>query len=201
MELGILSFVDLSVEEIEEIKSKDSKLKACVYCKKEYPNNIAYFAKHMRYRDGFDTRCRECKAEQDAGSKRRKKEKFATHGNAVFCELCECEFTENGEEAQVDHSHITGEIRGYLCKSCNMQIGKLGDEKEDIMLNVEKMLAYLDSYDTYNSEEFLNTIKRLYEYFLLGQRPEAMCGMDGGQTCSENDIGDCTATVNCSSCD
>ena len=40
---------------------------------------------------------------------------------------------------QVDHDHATGLFRGWLCSSCNLGLGKIGDTIEA----VERLLAYL----------------------------------------------------------
>ncbi len=42
----------------------------------------------------------------------------------------------------VDHSHVTGKVRGLLCSDCNMGIGKLKDDR-NIILNAVK---YLDTH-------------------------------------------------------
>ena len=62
-----------------------------------------------------------------------------------FCAIC------RGPETQmyrgflmslaVDHDHETGKVRGLLCKSCNLAIGKF---KEDVDI-VRRALAYLES--------------------------------------------------------
>jgi len=43
-------------------------------------------------------------------------------------------------KACVDHCHDTKQIRGLLCHSCNMGIGKLGDNLEGLM----KAVRYLE---------------------------------------------------------
>ena len=39
----------------------------------------------------------------------------------------------------VDHDHLTGEVRGLLCKGCNTGLGLLGDT----ILGIESALQYL----------------------------------------------------------
>lgn len=41
----------------------------------------------------------------------------------------------------VDHDHETGKVRGLLCKSCNLAIGKF---KESVEI-VRRALAYLEN--------------------------------------------------------
>lgn len=45
-----------------------------------------------------------------------------------------------GYKLFVDHCHETGKIRGLLCNSCNMAIGKLGDTLESLT----RVVKYLE---------------------------------------------------------
>jgi hypothetical protein len=66
------------------------------------------------------------------------------NGVCVVCGREETAVDRNGniKKLQVDHDHITGEIRGLLCSTCNRGIGYLQD---DIYI-VEKALQYLKEY-------------------------------------------------------
>lgn len=55
------------------------------------------------------------------------------------CAICE-ESCKTGKRLAVDHSHITGKIRGLLCFECNRRLGIV----ESFM---EQALEYLDKYD------------------------------------------------------
>ena len=55
-------------------------------------------------------------------------------------EFCECCGRERGKRAfALDHDHITGRFRGWLCGACNRGLGFLGDGIEGI----QKALVYL----------------------------------------------------------
>lgn len=45
-------------------------------------------------------------------------------------ELCERDC--GRKAAHLDHCHITGAFRGWLCRRCNLGIGLLGDTAEDL---------------------------------------------------------------------
>lgn len=45
------------------------------------------------------------------------------------CAICE-NFLDGHKPANVDHDHITGEIRGLLCRDCNLALGLFKDSGE-----------------------------------------------------------------------
>jgi hypothetical protein len=51
------------------------------------------------------------------------------------CSICHRE-----APVALDHDHETGRFRGYLCRECNMGLGKLGDTVEAI----RRVLQYLE---------------------------------------------------------
>ena len=44
-----------------------------------------------------------------------------------LCNICKCP---SEESLCVDHCHSTGEIRGLLCRTCNVALGLLNDDPE-----------------------------------------------------------------------
>lgn len=88
-------------------------------CKRYYDNNLQ--AQRVRVR---------------ANARRFANLPQPTREDPGFCECCG-RLTE--EVLCLDHSHITGDFRGWLCKACNRGIGSLGDDTA----GVEKALAYL----------------------------------------------------------
>lgn len=55
----------------------------------------------------------------------------------VICECCGRE--QIGKSLAADHDHANGRFRGWLCSSCNLGLGKLGDTLD----GVERARAYL----------------------------------------------------------
>ena len=54
-----------------------------------------------------------------------------------------CAICGNPDADNVDHDHVTGEVRGILCFNCNIAIGHIADEKDRLLL----AFAYLDRDD------------------------------------------------------
>jgi hypothetical protein len=50
-----------------------------------------------------------------------------------------CEICGTANDLCVDHNHVTGKVRGMLCRKHNFLIG-LADEKEDILHNANRYL-------------------------------------------------------------
>lgn len=55
------------------------------------------------------------------------------------CKICDISELECKKSLSIDHDHITGEFRGWLCDRCNKTLGLLNDDVN--LLN--KMIAYL----------------------------------------------------------
>lgn len=68
------------------------------------------------------------------------------------CAICRHEFTER-RVAAVDHDHISGEVRGALCGSCNRSIGLFAESPEALCAAAEYVtfhrshIAALKGYD------------------------------------------------------
>ncbi len=61
-----------------------------------------------------------------------------TRPEPILCEICGQ--TSNGRgKLHLDHDHVTGKFRGWLCHNCNTGLGKLGDS----MRGLETALIYL----------------------------------------------------------
>lgn len=58
------------------------------------------------------------------------------------CGICSTDFKDK-LYPHVDHDHITSKVRGILCKSCNLGLGKLGDS----INGIEKALNYLKGFE------------------------------------------------------
>jgi hypothetical protein len=83
----------------------------------------------------FRTRtCRTCEA---AAERQRYRLVKLVGSPAPACELCRSE----GPTA-LDHCHVTGKFRGWLCRECNVGIGKLGDD----IAGVRRAIAYLERW-------------------------------------------------------
>ena len=58
------------------------------------------------------------------------------------CKICGGELIKGTQNCQVDHCHITGEIRGLLCFLCNLGLGSFRDSSSYLV----KAADYLDDF-------------------------------------------------------
>jgi Recombination endonuclease VII len=125
----------------------------CPKCKKEItdPKEIRWDGKYVKH-------CMECNREYERKYRKSPETKLITRnsnlkqkfgidieqfeemkraqGNA--CAICKQE-PQNERELVVDHNHLTGEIRGLLCYSCNSAIGHLKENPDLFMEAYEYM--------------------------------------------------------------
>jgi len=59
---------------------------------------------------------------------------------AGFCDICGISEEDSGKKLHLDHDHITGRFRGWLCHSCNHAAGYVHDSPEI----ARKLALYLE---------------------------------------------------------
>ena len=120
--------------------------KICVKCGKR--KNKKSFSKHIRFKDGMDSRCKKC-------VKKESKIRNTLHKTAPekpsCCPVCKKlpEQFKTPYKWHLDHDPDDKYLRGWLCQSCNMASGNLGDNMQSVcnllsyMFNAKRQ--YLDS--------------------------------------------------------
>lgn len=73
-----------------------------------------------------------------------------------LCAICGRPESVLDRRLAVDHSHVTGEIRGLLCHSCNTGVGKLQDNPELL----RKAADYLEGALKWPEQPSLQQIQR-----------------------------------------
>ena len=113
---------------------EEPKYKICKVCKIE--KNIEAFALNQYGKNNRVLRrpiCSECYSKKVKINPFQKKEfekKFPRPkiGQKFECPVCLRIFIrEHKNDVVLDHSHIDGSVRGWLCSSCNTSIGKFGE--------------------------------------------------------------------------
>ncbi len=109
--------------------------KICTSCKTEKP--MEAFSKNQYGKGDRILRrpvCKECYSKKVKINKNEAKEYERLHprpaiGESFVCPVCNKEKTRNFKaDIVLDHSHIDGSIRGWICGSCNTSIGKFGED-------------------------------------------------------------------------
>jgi superfamily II helicase len=134
--------------------------KTCSKCKQE--KDISQFNKNKRNKDGFQYFCKKCKLEQDRkyyvtekfhlkNLKQRMRQfgKTIEDYNILFekqhgcCAICGKHQSEFNNRFMIDHNHITGQIRGLLCRNCNCGIGLFYSDERGTEL-LKKSIKYIE---------------------------------------------------------
>lgn len=131
-----------------------SPLKMCSGCAKNLP--LGRFNRHVRRKDGRQSRCKSCEKLRDSARDRRAEDRQANlreQGLSVplsilkcddvtSCELCGSTSTGSIRSWNKDHCHTTGRIRGWLCTHCNRGLGAFNDSPTKIV----QAIRYLGRY-------------------------------------------------------
>jgi hypothetical protein len=127
-------------------------MKKCTRCNKEKSLSDFYVKKRKGYKDGYCSRCKTCMNNlgrdyySNNSEQIKRKNKISKlksrHGlseieyNLILeaqnglCALCKNPPTETS--LCVDHEHGKGRIRGLLCSACNIRLGWLENNKDNI---------------------------------------------------------------------
>ena len=103
-----------------------------------------YTQKNGTIFSGHDHRCKTC--HYDDRHLRIRLNKGFENLKTDYCECC----GDTNVEIMLDHNHSNGNFRGFVCKSCNVNLSNLGDNYEsviksdclDIYKNYMKMAQY-----------------------------------------------------------
>lgn len=106
--------------------------------------------------DGFNPKCKDCVKVYDPRTLSRIRQRFRKYGitkeeyNRLLsdqqgvCAVCRQPESQmfNGKlrELSIDHSHLTGQVRGLLCQTCNSGIGMMKESTEIL----RKAIEYLE---------------------------------------------------------
>ena len=141
-------------------------MKKCSACKQTQP--LDAFAVHRGAKDGLQHRCRACSSEYNKSPKARERaakyrarpERRAHRADYMLkrrygisleawgeilvrqggrCPGCGSPL-ESGFKTHVDHCHVTGRVRGLLCKECNLALGNVNDSI-DVLRNLIQYLT------------------------------------------------------------
>lgn len=115
--------------------AEKKKTKVCRVCKIE--KDIEAFAPNQFGKNNRVLRrpiCRECYAKKVKINPKEKREYEKKHprpkiGEEFTCPICSKTFIrEHRNDVVLDHSHVDGSVRGWVCSSCNTSIGKFNDD-------------------------------------------------------------------------
>ena len=139
-----------------EVKIIDGK-KPCSRCHKLKP--ISEFYSHGLTKSGFDSQCKICKNKHTrehwyTKAKSRTKNLKYTYNltdeqyNQMYvdqngcCAVCGTHQRELRKALGIDHNHISNQIRGLLCQTCNTALGQLkADDGIELLQNAINYLG------------------------------------------------------------
>jgi hypothetical protein len=124
-------------QEANLLPSEEAKSKICTSCHTEKP--IEAFSKNQFGKNNRILRrpvCKECYSKKVKINKAEMKDYIHRHprpmiGEEFICPICHRKKIRSFQnDVVLDHSHIDGSVRGWVCSSCNTSIGKFYDDAD-----------------------------------------------------------------------
>ena len=110
--------------------AQEPKPRICKACQRLLP--IEAFERNRP--SVWRSECKECRAHKKPIPAKVRREYEAKNpkpkeGEKFYCKVCERTIIVQNpsRDINLDHDHITGDIRGYICNRCNTGIGNLRD--------------------------------------------------------------------------
>lgn len=130
-------------------------MKKCTKCSET--KELKYFYKDKAFKDGHRAQCKSCDNKRRLGNPSVKNydlkrqygitlsdyETMKTEHNSC-CAICGLSEDRLGYSLCVDHNHTSLEVRGLLCKGCNLVVGNAREDKTILL----KAIEYLEEYET-----------------------------------------------------
>ena len=76
---------------------------------------------------GRGCRCEPCRLAWNAYNRQKEKARREAPPKGTKCDLCNAT-----KRLVLDHDHVTGRFRGWICQKCNLGLGRLGDSIEGL---------------------------------------------------------------------
>lgn len=134
-----LEFFDDNYFSYNQIELNDSA-RECVKCKKRKnleDFRLALNATNTNYRR---PECRDC--EKEYNKSRTEISKSVTKPQiGASCDCC----GRKDKPLVMDHCHKSNKVRGWICQSCNIGIGRLGDNMDGILKAVNYLKKYYEN--------------------------------------------------------
>lgn len=115
------------------------KFKVCDRCYKYLDTEKHFQNNRLKKGDVITKRpsCKACRKEKDGISIPTKQRaeweaKRPVNGSLFTCPICQKTTIVGVSKVVLDHNHSTGNVRGWLCESCNTGIGRFDDKIEII---------------------------------------------------------------------
>ena len=126
-------------------------MKACSLC--AATKSVSEFYRDSSMKSGYSSQCKACRNAAPREDRidailwtkyRIRRVDYDAMYEAQSGKCAICEESPSGESRYdklcVDHNHITGEVRGLLCGSCNLGLGKFKDDVI-LLINAAKYLT------------------------------------------------------------